>query len=84
MSRVSRLRLCIVWSALLSGSAGLNDLAAGGVATVTCIDRLARSTFDLFAIVKRIANAGRAICELDLSELENLELPRGFGRDVCA
>jgi DNA invertase Pin-like site-specific DNA recombinase len=36
----------------------LNALAAGDVVTVTRIDRLARSTFDLFAIVKRIADAG--------------------------
>ncbi|MDD5037457.1 MAG: recombinase family protein, partial [Methylococcaceae bacterium] len=31
---------------------------AGDVVTVTRIDRLARSTFDLFAIVKQIADAG--------------------------
>ena len=36
----------------------LNRLAAGDVVTVTRIDRLARSTFDLFAIVKRIVDAG--------------------------
>ena len=36
----------------------LKDLAAGDVVTVTRIDRLARSTFDLFAIVKQIADAG--------------------------
>ena len=36
----------------------LNGLAAGDVVTVTRIDRLARSTFDLFAIVKRIVDAG--------------------------
>jgi DNA invertase Pin-like site-specific DNA recombinase len=36
----------------------LKDLAAGDVVTVTRIDRLARSTFDLFAIVKRIVDAG--------------------------
>ncbi|MGC1889006.1 MAG: recombinase family protein, partial [Stellaceae bacterium] len=35
----------------------LNRLAPGDVVTVTRIDRLARSTFDLFAIVKRIADA---------------------------
>ena len=34
----------------------LKHLAAGDVVTVTRIDRLARSTFDLFAIVKRIAD----------------------------
>jgi DNA invertase Pin-like site-specific DNA recombinase len=36
----------------------LKDLAAGDVVTVTRIDRLARSTFDLFAIVKQIVDAG--------------------------
>jgi DNA invertase Pin-like site-specific DNA recombinase len=36
----------------------LNGLAPGEVVTVTRIDRLARSTFDLFAIVKRIVDAG--------------------------
>jgi DNA invertase Pin-like site-specific DNA recombinase len=36
----------------------LKQLAAGDVVTVTRIDRLARSTFDLFAIVKQIADAG--------------------------
>jgi DNA invertase Pin-like site-specific DNA recombinase len=35
----------------------LGKLAAGDVVTVTRIDRLARSTFDLFGIVKRIADA---------------------------
>jgi DNA invertase Pin-like site-specific DNA recombinase len=35
----------------------LGKLASGDVVTVTRIDRLARSTFDLFAIVKRIADA---------------------------
>ena len=39
----------------------LGYLAAGDVVTVTRIDRLARSTFDLFAIVKRIVDAKRAI-----------------------
>src|SRR5271155_4588129 len=33
----------------------LGKLAPGDVVTVTRIDRLARSTFDLFGIVKRIA-----------------------------
>ena len=33
-------------------------LAPGDVVTVTRIDRLARSTFDLFAIVKQIVDAG--------------------------
>jgi DNA invertase Pin-like site-specific DNA recombinase len=35
----------------------LGKLAPGDVVTVMRIDRLARSTFDLFAIVKRIADA---------------------------
>jgi DNA invertase Pin-like site-specific DNA recombinase len=35
----------------------LNALAPGDVVTVTRIDRLARSTFDLFGIVKRIVDA---------------------------
>jgi DNA invertase Pin-like site-specific DNA recombinase len=35
----------------------LDRLAPGDVATVTRIDRLARSIFDLFGIVKRIAHA---------------------------
>jgi DNA invertase Pin-like site-specific DNA recombinase len=34
----------------------LGKLAPGDVVTVTRIDRLARSTFDLFAIVERIAD----------------------------
>ena len=36
----------------------LDRLVPGDVVTVTRIDRLARSTFDLFAIVKRIVDAG--------------------------
>jgi DNA invertase Pin-like site-specific DNA recombinase len=36
----------------------LKEIAAGDIVTVTRIDRLARSTFDLFAIVKRIVDAG--------------------------
>ncbi len=35
----------------------LNGVAAGDVVTVTRIDRVARSTFDLFAIVKQIVDA---------------------------
>jgi DNA invertase Pin-like site-specific DNA recombinase len=35
----------------------LNAVAPGDLVTVTRIDRLARSTFDLFAIVKRIVDA---------------------------
>ena len=36
----------------------LKAVATGDVVTVTRIDRLARSTFDLFAIIKRIVDAG--------------------------
>ncbi len=36
----------------------LRAIGPGEVVTVTRIDRLARSTFDLFAIVKRIVDAG--------------------------
>jgi DNA invertase Pin-like site-specific DNA recombinase len=36
----------------------LKALAPGDVVTVTRIDRLARSTFDLFAIVKQIVDTG--------------------------
>jgi DNA invertase Pin-like site-specific DNA recombinase len=42
----------------------LGVLVAGDVVTVTRIDRLARSTFDLFAIVKRIADSGAEIGSL--------------------
>jgi DNA invertase Pin-like site-specific DNA recombinase len=35
----------------------LDRLSPGDVVTVTRIDRLARSTFDLFGIVKRIVDA---------------------------
>jgi DNA invertase Pin-like site-specific DNA recombinase len=44
----------------------LKVLTPGDVVTVTRIDRLARSTFDLFAIVKQIVDAGgqfRSIAE---------------------
>jgi DNA invertase Pin-like site-specific DNA recombinase len=36
----------------------LKDIRPGDAVTVTRIDRLARSTFDLFAIVKQIVDAG--------------------------
>ena len=36
----------------------LRQVGAGDVVTVTRIDRLARSTFDLFAIMKQITDAG--------------------------
>jgi DNA invertase Pin-like site-specific DNA recombinase len=37
----------------------LKAIGPGDVVTVTRIDRLARSTFDLFAIVKQIVHARR-------------------------
>jgi DNA invertase Pin-like site-specific DNA recombinase len=42
----------------------LDNLRPGDIVTVTRIDRLARSTFDLFAIVKRIVDAGAQFCSL--------------------
>jgi DNA invertase Pin-like site-specific DNA recombinase len=42
----------------------LKALAPGDVVTVTRIDRLARSTFDLFAIVKQIVDAKAQFCSL--------------------
>ncbi len=42
----------------------LDQLADGDVVVVTRIDRLARSTFDLFGIVKRITDAGAAFRSL--------------------
>jgi DNA invertase Pin-like site-specific DNA recombinase len=45
----------------------LKALRRGAVVTVTRINRLARSTFDLFAIVKQIMDAGgqfRSLAEL--------------------
>ena len=42
----------------------LKHLAADDVVVVTRIDRLARSTFDLFAIVKQIADAGASFRSL--------------------
>jgi hypothetical protein len=42
----------------------LAALAPGDVVTVTRNDRLARSTFDLFAIVKQIVEAGGQFCSL--------------------
>jgi len=42
----------------------LRALTPGDVVVVTRIDRLARSTFDLFAIVKAIADAGARFCSL--------------------
>jgi Resolvase, N terminal domain len=48
----------------------LKAVAPGDVVTVTRIDRLARSTFDLFAIVKQIVDAGgqfRSLAERGIS-----------------
>src|SRR5438132_7253210 len=42
----------------------LNALAPGDVVTVTRINRLARSTFDLLAIVKQIVDAKAQFCSL--------------------
>ena len=42
----------------------LDTLAPGEVVTVTRIDRLARSTFDLFAIVQEIVDAQAQFCSL--------------------
>ena len=42
----------------------LKALQPGDVVTVTRIDRLARSTFDLFAIVRTITEAGGHFCSL--------------------
>jgi DNA invertase Pin-like site-specific DNA recombinase len=36
----------------------VDSLASGDVATMTRIDRLARSTFDLFGIIKQIVDTG--------------------------
>jgi Resolvase, N terminal domain len=49
----------------------LKALASGDAVTVTRIDRLARSTFDLFAIVKRIV-------------VSVARPPHGFSRVECA
>jgi DNA invertase Pin-like site-specific DNA recombinase len=54
----------------------LKDIAHGDVVTVTRIDRLARSTFDLFATVKRIVDAGgqfRSLAERDLIRTRTAE-----------
>jgi hypothetical protein len=42
----------------------------------TWLDALPENLVD-----SRTADALRAICELDLSDLEGIESPRGFGRD---
>src|SRR5689334_1956586 len=52
----------------------LDRLAPGDAVTVTRIDRLARSTFDLFAIVKRIVDAKMKI--KSPAELQRFRKPR--------
>lgn len=42
----------------------VKELEPGDVVTVTRIDRLARSTFDLFSIVKQITDKGAQFCSL--------------------
>ena len=42
----------------------LKAIGPGDIVTVTRIDRLARSTFDLFAIVKQIVDAGAQFLSL--------------------
>ncbi len=42
----------------------LKQLTAGDVVVVTRLDRLARSTFELFSIVKQIADAGASFRSL--------------------
>jgi hypothetical protein len=42
----------------------------------TWLDALPENLVD-----SKTADASRAICELDLSDLEGIEPPRGFGRD---
>jgi Resolvase, N terminal domain len=72
----------------------LKAIEHGDMVTVTRIDRLARSTFDLFAIVKRIVDAGaqfRSLAEpwadtatstgrlIVLTTLEDRQVAEGFG-----
>src|SRR5205814_1465373 len=55
----------------------LKAVAPGDIVTVTRIDRLARSTFDLFAIVKQIVDAKAQFRSL-------AEPPRGAGGPLSA
>jgi len=55
----------------------LDTLAPGEVVTVRRIDRLARSTFDLFAIVNRIVDANAQFRSLAMMVLRR-EAMRGF------
>jgi DNA invertase Pin-like site-specific DNA recombinase len=61
----------------------LKALGPGDVVTVTRIDRLARSTFDLFAIVKQIVDAGaqfQSLAELHVIYPESEKIRRGSGQ----
>src|SRR3974377_1669099 len=49
----------------------LERIGPGDVVTVTRIDRLARSTFDLFGIVKRIADANAQFQSLDAARADH-------------
>ena len=62
----------------------LKHIADGDVVMVTRIDRLARSTFDLFAIVKQIADAGarfRSLAEPPVAASSTMT-PRCWDRDI--
>jgi DNA invertase Pin-like site-specific DNA recombinase len=54
----------------------LGKLAPGDVVTVTRIDRLARSTFDLFGIVKRIVDAKAQFRSLAEPRADDRHQPR--------
>src|SRR5215212_578909 len=64
----------------------LDRLTPGDVVTVTRIDRLARSIFDLFAIVKQIVDAKaqlmREPCALSEYELHSRQQLSGFGNPL--
>ena len=55
----------------------LDRLVLGDVVTVTRIDWLARSTFDLFGTVKRIVDAEAQFCSLAATRAANT--PRHIG-----
>jgi DNA invertase Pin-like site-specific DNA recombinase len=58
----------------------LKQLGTGDVVVVTRIDRLARSTFDRFAIVKQIANADARVRSLTLGRYRHQHRPPDAGR----
>ena len=60
----------------------LDTLAPGDVVTVTRIDRLARSTFDLFAIVKQIVDAKAQFRSLGRHRHQHRALDAGGTRRV--